>query len=524
MIHGAVVYSPANPDATTMVIHDNTIVWIGDRVASAAFVHDVDHEIDLAEAFIAPAFVDAHVHLSATGLLKGSVDFVGATSAAECLSRLEVHHRANSTGVLFGHGWDDTHWADANVWNAASVAAVIGQRTAYLTRIDAHSALCSMDLVEDVAATTAGYSSDGVLKQEAHHIARRQVLNQIPHEQLQTAILAALNYAASQGVAAVHECAGPDVSGVRDFTQVAALSNQAEYPQVFAYWGDVDLQSPESLRAFGAAGDLSVDGSLGSRTAWLHQAYADAPTEGAHYLSADQIASHLIACTNKGIQAGFHAIGDAAMSAVVVGLQRAILECGLDAVRSCRHRIEHAELMSDADLDVVRHAGVTLSMQPVFEELWGGSSGMYCTRLGRERTERMNDYGKASALGIPLAFGSDSPVTPIDPWRAVRAATNHRTAESRLSHRAAFSAHTRGGWRATFHDEAGVLAVGAPAHFAAWRVSGFTSSEAVGQGWSTDPRSGTPPLPDLSESLPECLLTVRNGRAIFDASAVWPRA
>ena len=39
-----------------------------------------------------------------------------------------------------------------------------------------------------------------------------------------------------------------------------------------------------------------------------------------------------------------------------------------------------------------------------------------------------------AAAGVPLAFGSDSPVTPVDPWAGVRAAVEHTaSARSRTS-------------------------------------------------------------------------------------------
>ena len=76
--------------------------------------------------------------------------------------------------------------------------------------------------------------------------------------------------------------------------------------------------------------------------------------------------------------------------------------------------------------------------------------------------------GAMHGVGVALAFGSDSPVTPLDPWGSVRAAMWHHNPAHRMSVRAAFAAHTRGGWRAVHRDGEGVLAPGAPATFAVW--------------------------------------------------------
>ena len=140
------------------------------------------------------------------------------------------------------------------------------------------------------------------------------------------------------------------------------------------------------------------------------------------------------------------------------------------------------------------------------------------TRLGAARARTLNPFAALLRAGVPLALGSDSPVTPLDPWGTVRAAAFHRTPEHRISVRAAFTAHTRGGWRAAGRDDAGMLVPGAPADYAIWSAGDLVvqvPDERVAN-WSTDPRSGTPGLPDLSQGrpLPYCLSTVVAGRTI----------
>lgn len=140
-------------------------------------------------------------------------------------------------------------------------------------------------------------------------------------------------------------------------------------------------------------------------------------------------------------------------------------------------------------------------------------------RLGAGRARTLNPYAALLRAGVPLAFGSDSPVTPLDPWGTVRAAAFHRTLEHRISVRAGFTAHTRGGWRAVGRDDAGTLVPGAPADYAVWRTEELVvqaPDDRVAR-WSTDPRSGTPGLPDLSPGgeLPVCLRTVVFGQTVY---------
>ncbi len=265
-----------------------------------------------------------------------------------------------------------------------------------------------------------------------------------------------------------------------------------------------------------------MDGALGSRTALLRTEYADAPGElGRRYLTSEQVTEHLVACTEAGVQAGFHAIGDAALDAVADGLRAALDRCGPDAVRARRHRVEHATMLDADHAQVLAAAGAVASVQPCFDALWGDPAGAYVARLGTERAERLHDFAGMVRAGISLAFGSDSPVTPLEPWEWVRAAMWHHNPSSRLSARAAFSAATRGGWRAAHRDDVGVLTPGAPATYAVWQVDELAvqAPDARVANWSTDPRSGTPALPVITPDSPApvCLATVLDGRTLYVA-------
>ena len=115
-------------------------------------------------------------------------------------------------------------------------------------------------------------------------------------------------------------------------------------------------------------------------------------------------------------------------------------------------------------------------MQPIFDPAWGGADGMYAQRLGRPRAAALNRFADLAAAGVPLAFGSDAPVTPIGPWAAVRAAACMHDPAAAISTAAAFVAHTRGGWRAAGRPEAGTLEPGAPATFAVWAAAELRST------------------------------------------------
>lgn len=519
------IHSPSNPDATAFAVRDGVVAWLGSDDVGRSQYPDAEI-IDLDGGFVAPAFVDSHVHLTATGLNLHGLDLRGATSLRQCLQLVADYARRNPDGPVWGHGWDESGWPERTGPSTEDLDAVLGDRPAYLARVDVHSAAATTALRKLVPALdqATGFHPQRALTADAHHVVRAAAREQLTPRQRQDARVAALDHAAALGIVAVHECAGPQIGGLLDWQELRALEHGVE---IVGYWGEAATDSEHARHliaetgARGLAGDLFVDGALGSRTAWLHAPYHDAPeTCGNSYLDAEAVTAHVQACTEAGIPAGFHVIGDAAVAAVVDGFAAVVQRLGAPAVARCGHRLEHLEMVDPQQAARLGAWGVVASMQPNFDALWGGDTGMYAQRLGVDRVHQLNPFALLASEGVPLAFGSDSPVTSMNPWQSVRAAVSHRTADSAISARAAFAAATRGGWRAggVRDGVTGTLTPGAAASYAVWDTEQLEVSAPANavQRWSTDPRSRVPALPRLAADaeLPRCRQTVHRGVVI----------
>ena len=475
--------APAGPAA--VVVDSGRIV----RVVPAAehADHHRDDEVQrLDGAVLTPAFVDAHVHATATGLLVDGLDLTGCRSAESLLDAVAARTAARPGALVWGHGFEDLGWT---VPDRAALDRAAAGAPVYLSRIDVHSALVSSALLDRApgAVGAPGWSA-AALSADAHHHARRAALAAVDGPARDAAQDAFLAAAAARGIGTVHECAGPDISSRSD---LAALVTRPG-PDVVPYWGEAVTTVDEArdllaaTGAHGLAGDLFVDGSVGSRTAALREPYADDPgCTGNRYLDADAVAAHVAACTAAGVQAGFHVIGDAAADALVAGLRAA------GDLRGTAHRVEHLEMVDAGQIAALAAMGVVASVQPVFDALWGGPTGLYAERLG-ERWRPMNPFAALAAAGVVLALGSDAPVTPLGPWEAVAAAVGHRTPGSGLTETAALAAHTVGGHRAAGDRDplAGRVVAGASASYALW---------------------------DGPPGEHRCLRTVQRGRVLHDA-------
>ena len=530
LLRGGTIHSPEEPFATAMLVEDGAVAWMGsDSAADVAHADSVDEIVELRGALVTPAFVDAHVHLTSTGLIVAGLDLHDARSLTDALDRIAAFAAGVPAGeTVIGQGWDESRWPERRAPSLSELDRAVGGRPAYLSRADVHSALASSALIAAVPEVrgAAGFDESGQLRQQAHHVVRKAAFSMLSPAMRGELHAAALRRAAELGIGALHECGGPDIGGEADFLQVLASGLELRGPEVFGYWGEFGgAQKAAFLGAVGAGGDLFLDGAIGSHTACLGRSYADKDTLGAAYASAEEVAAHVVECTQAGMQAGFHVIGDAAMATLLDGFDAASAKVGRDALYRIGHRVEHAEMIPAGGIQRLLDFGIVASVQPAFDAAWGGPDGMYVERLGAERAQAMNPFAALQKAGVPLAFGSDAPVTPLDPWGTVRAAAFHQTAEHRISVRAAFAAHTRGGWRAlgARATATGVLRVGEPATYAVWDVAPedvvVQAADERLSAWSTDPRSGVPGLPDLTPGrpLPTAARTVVRGRTVFDS-------
>jgi predicted amidohydrolase YtcJ len=501
--------------STALLVDGDTIAWIGGDDE----LPDRDRTVDLDGRVLTPAFVDAHVHLALTGFNAMGVDLTESRSATEALDLLAVHARSTGLGVVLGHSWDETRWAGGTTFTREALDRAVAGRPAYVSRVDLHSAFASTALLDAARThhgheteTLDGWSGQGAVNRDAHHAVRDAMRTLLSADDRAAAIRHALQVAAARGIGVVHELGAPHISHPDDLAlaervRADAAREGGTLPAVVGYWGEVGaLDTVARLGCAGAAGDICMDGALGSRTAALTAPYSDEPSTRGHlYLTADEVADHVVACTEAGVQAGFHVIGDRAVAEVVAGLEAAAARVGPERFRSACHRLEHLEMVSADQARRLGRLGLTASMQPLFEGWWGGPEGLYETRLG-ERARGMNPFASLAASGVALAFGSDSPVTPFDPWAAVRAAMGHRDPAQRLDPVTAFEAHTRGGWLAA-RREGGTLAPGAPAYLAVWDADG-------------DPLTALDHPDHRDDPLPTCALTLVAGEVAYDGGGL----
>jgi hypothetical protein len=445
-----------------------------------------DRTVDLPGTTIFPGFVDAHVHLSGTGMLMAGLDLAGARSREDALDLVRRHV---GSGPVLGQGFDETAWPDPELLSRAELDAV-SDRPLLLVRADGYVSLVNTATigaagVEELEGVErdAGGEPTGRLRGEANAAAQLWYFDTLPDRVIQEAQLRAAGLAAARGVTCVHEMAIPDKRGRRDV--VVLLGHADDLPvDLITYVADRDM--PWVVGDLGqqrVGGDLFLDGSIGAHTAALSSPYADADTKGALAYDDDELAEFLHNAHLAGLQTGLHVIGDAAIEQALRVWERVYGALGTRErrhFRARRHRLEHFEMASEGQVERAGALGLAISIQPAFDAMWGHPGGMYELRLGEERAAAMNPFRTAVARGLQVGAGSDTPVTPLDPMLAVWALEHHHDPSQRMARLEAIRLCTVGAARLGHLEKKGRLEPGAAADLAAFEADPLEAPDVRG--------------------------------------------
>ena len=477
--------------ALAVAVTDGTITAVGDpdELSTAGA-----ETVDCRGGVLLPGFIDAHTHLDIVGRRAVEADLAGADGPDDCIDRLLAAD--DGEGWILGFGYDESDW-DGDRLRAATLDRASTERPVAAAREDLHTvsvnhaALDVLDLPDDGVRTEDG-APTGVLVEEA----AEAVFDAIAPDYTQTReyLLAAQEVALSEGITAVHDMVrqshAPRV--YRDLDNKDALSLRVR----LNYWAD-HLDAVRELglvtnhgsdRVQTGAIKTYIDGSLGAGTARLRDPYADSDSVGEWRTDPDALQELVAAVDDAGLQFAAHAIGDAAIDALLSTIE------SVDAADE-RHRVEHAEILTGDLVERLAASPLVVSAQPNFHR-WAAPGGLYDERLGERRalTNRFRDLADA---GVRLAFGSDC--MPLSPLYGVQQAVTAPEPSQRLTVDEALRAYTHGGAYAGFdEDRMGTVTPGSVADFAVLSAS----------PWD---------VPDGDISDITVSLTVSDGEVVFDS-------
>lgn len=436
--------NPGKPTARSIAVIAGKIAAIGDEADTKPLIGPQTKVVDAKGRLIVPGFNDAHVHFLETGQQLSSVDLRTARSPAEFVERIRAFAAKLPKGRwILGGKWDHENWTPANLPTAAMIDAVTPDNPVFIDRLDGHMALANSfamrlakidkslkDVPGGEIVRDANGNPTGVFKDAAMSYIGRAIPEPGFDEKLDAA-QAASDFAASLGITSVQDMStGTDVGVFQELmrqgklkTRVYGCSPLSDYKR----WKNAGIRF-----AFGdpmlRVGCLKgyADGSLGSTTAWFFQPYKDAPNSfGLAGEEVPRLPDEIVEADKAGLQINIHAIGDRANATVLDDFARADK---LNGSRDRRFRIEHAQHLRLEDIHRFASQEVIASMQPfhiIDDGRWAWK------RLDDERLKGTYAFRSLLDSGAVLAFGSDSPVAPINPLWGVYAAVTRRTLDDK---------------------------------------------------------------------------------------------
>ncbi len=404
-----------------------------------------DHIIDLQGQFVLPGLIDAHGHVSGLGEEQRQVDLRGTVSVDDALQRIQRYAEKHPNEKwIIGRGWNQVLWPDKQFPTAAQLDRAVRDRPAYLERVDGHAVWVNTaalqkarlnadtksplggDIMRDEKRMPSGVLIDNAMALVTKHLppndgkARRETLK------IATELLA------SQGITGAHD-AGISVD---DFALYEQLAQRKQLPiRIYAMLAG-DAKNSEDILAQGPrkqlyndhldfrAIKLFGDGALGSRGAFLLEDYSDQNgNRGLVVQDKSTLMRLAVTANHYGWQVAVHAIGD--------GANRTALEVFAALPRkdnplSRRHRIEHAQVISLADIPRFAELGVIASVQPTHAT---SDMNMAEDRLGNERIKGAYAWRKLLSSGARIASGSDFPVELSNPFLGLYAAFTRQDLE-----------------------------------------------------------------------------------------------
>jgi predicted amidohydrolase YtcJ len=421
ILEGGTIYTadPALPHVRGLPIDDRGRITRGVEAWEGDTSKVSNERIDLGGRTVVPGFIDAHVHFLSWALDRLRVDVRHAPTTAAALELVAAQAAADRAAAaddtwLIGAGWTEAMLAEV-ADPAALLDAATGGRPAALWARDRHALWLS-------TAAIAQVGGDAIRREDA---AWATPLPLPTRAERQRAVALGQQEAHRLGLTGLHDF---ERSGGRATWQELDVQERVTLRVASALPSEqLDaIEQVELVSGFGSdcvrigAVKAFLDGTVGARTAHMLEPYDDGGT-GMELLSTDALADLIRRSAAIGLPVAMHAIGDAAVRSALDALERTQADWrDLATVHSRPPRIEHAQLVHPADLARFGQLGVVASMQPVHaaedrtaaEAAWGARcSGAYAWRPLLE-------------AGATLVFGTDAPISPIDPIATLAAAVN----------------------------------------------------------------------------------------------------
>ena len=433
----------------SLLLEDGRISEIGNPAATA------DEEIDLAGAFLMPAFADGHAHPLFAGREAQGPKVNGLQSVAEIVAEVKRFAEANPSAKWIIGGAYEAAIVERGDFDALWLDEAVSDRPVVLHAVDHHTIWVNSKALEISGITSKTNDPDGGIiarredgspKGTLREPAAMDLITKLAPERTLQDDLEAIAWASDQylaaGVTSAMDAWVED--GMTEIYIEAAKSGHLQVDLNLTF-----LAQPEKwrsrvnyyneMRALVEALPVEVgltaksvkfigDGALSAGTAAILEPYLDDPTSKGLLIWSDaEMIEAALTFDKAGLQLHIHAIGDAAVRQALDTIEVVI---STNPNWDRRPVITHAQLIDRVDLPRFASLGVIANFQPLWTYLDPMNKDLILPRLGEVRNNQQYQLRKVIDSGAQVSFGSDWPITDFTPMAAL-AVPVHRQSPDR---------------------------------------------------------------------------------------------
>ncbi|MDD3751024.1 MAG: amidohydrolase [Tissierellia bacterium] len=448
-----------------VAIEKNRIIAVGSGSEYESVVGNETVVFDANGNTVLPGFIDSHFHVVQTALDSVSLDLSDVKSHEEMGEKIREASKFLMGNYIRGIRISEGQFKEKKYPGRVLIDKYCNDVPVVLNSLEYQVSMlntCAM-LYFKIPFTAEGIDMDekqmptGIFRKQANAILRTNILKNISETTRKVAISETMSTLLMNGITTINAMEGGFMYCDKDAEFV--FEQGSEFPiDMVLFYQTMDIEKIKAMGLNRIGGCLYIDGTFGARTAALSFEYADCPgTMGSLRLTQQELNDFVIQCYKNNLQLALYTIGDRAIESALNAHENALYQTGITGLR---HRLEHAELINDKQIERVKELNIILSMQPSYETYWGGMGKMYEQRLG-DNYKRTNPFKKLIDKGVVICGGSDSDVTEPRPLLGIHSALNHPVAEHRVDIYEALKMFTCNGAYGIFEENIkGTLEVG----------------------------------------------------------------
>ena len=468
VIYNGNIYLDRGKFCDALIIDNGRFLAAGSSEDLLQMAPNNAEKIDAGGALVLPAFHDSHLHLMWYGRRAGGIEGTGAESIDEVIRRgreLITRLKLPKGTYIQGAGINPDLFTSGEKRDLRreDVDKISTEYPLVLGRHCGHTIYCN-----SLALRLAGLSESapeveggtiekdengrptGVLRENANALVR----NNIPlpsREEMKSFLGLAMEKAHSLGISACgsYDTGGPDFEAVvgayREIydesreaglpalrvTMQCGISTREDMLDLLLERGKGPLWEDPVWGYFLKLGSVKLfaDGTLGGHTAWMRRPYLDNPdTSGFPVLDQEVLNRYVQKAAARGMQVLVHTIGDAGIDSVLQAFEK-VTGPGKNPMggNPLRHGIIHCQITSPDLLERMARNKILALVQPIFL-----ADDVYIveSRVGPELASTSYAWASMQTLGIPVSYGTDAPVSALDPLLCIEWAVLRRDSEN----------------------------------------------------------------------------------------------